>query len=441
MSTGMKTFVTLTLLLALAFFLRWQYVLNSKFDKPIRADAREYVRIAGNLATSHVFSMTANPADSDQPTRPPGYPMFLAVIFALTNSFRSFHWTTIIIQCLLGAATVVITYVLASYALPRPWATITALLAAFSPHLIVTSAFLLTECLYTFLLLAGLTLLVKACRDDTLWVFWFAGFTLSLAIFVRPALAIFPLLCAATIYFHHRQTGKKRKTTVTIATFLLACFLIPAGWSLWRSLPQNARPSGRSLLKVVFVTGTYPNITYRDIPGMPNMEDPNFEKLVDSSYPEIAAKIATDIAREPARYLRWWLLGKPAMFWSGKEIFIEENFDGINFYSMIYTWFDNNSFMGGIRWLMLKLQPVLVILAALSIPFFIRGHDADLPESSAITTLLCLVLLGYFTLMFMVLAPFTRYAMPLGPELFLLAVLAVRNLSIMGKTVFSGMKG
>lgn len=437
MSNQTKTLVTLILLLALAFFLRWQYVLNTKVIDPFRADAHDYVTIAKNLATSHVFSMTANPADSGEPVRPPGYPMFLALIMVLTSSFLSFYWTTLLLQCLLGAATVVITYSLASYALPRPWAIITALLATFSPHLMVLSAFFLTECLYTFLLVAGIALLVKACRDDILWVFGFAGFTLGLAIFVRQPLAIFPLLCTPIIYFCRRPGGTKRKTTYAIALFLFASFFVQASWSLWRSLPQNARPSGHSLLKVALISGTYPNITYRDTPGYPYREDPNFQKLMDSSYLAIISQIGSDISREPLRYLGWWLFGKPAMFWSGHEIFN----DGINIFPVEYSWFDTNGFMGGVRWLMLKLQPLLVILAALTIPLFIKGHYGQLPEPSAITTLLCLVLLGYFTLMFMILAPFARYAMPLVPELFLLSVLAARNLSIMGQTIYRGMKG
>lgn len=437
MSDRTKTIITLSLLVVLAFFLRWQYIINTKFDNPLRADAHEYAVIAENLATAHVFSLTANPADSGNPARPPGYPIFLAGIRLLSSSFLSFYWTTLFIQCLLGAATVAITYGLARYAMSRPWAILTALLTAFSPHMIVMSAYLLTECLFTFLLMAGITLLVKACRDDTPEIFALAGFSLGLAIFVRPPLGIFPLLAAAVIYLCRRQDGEKRKTTKVIALFLLASFMVPASWSLWRSLPQNAVASGPDQLKTAVVCGIYPGINFKDLPGMPYREDPDFPKFMASSYPEIMAKVAGDIAREPARYLGWWLLGKPAMYWSGHELFN----DGINFYPVQFSWFDNNQIMGGARWLMVKLQPILVLLAALALSFFLKGWRGDLPEPAAIATLLCLVLLGYFTLMFMALAPFPRYAMPLFPGLFILAVSVARDLAILGQKKYRGISG
>lgn len=433
MSSRAKTAIALTLLFILAFFLRWQYIVNTKFDNPLRADAREYAIIAENLATAQVFSLTVNPADSANPARPPGYPFFLAGIRMLTDTFQSFYWTTLLLQCLLGAATVTLTYWLASYALPRPWASLIALLTAFSPHMIVLSAYLLTESLFTFLLMAGMTLLVKACRDDRPWLFGLSGTALGLAIFVRPPLAIFPLLAAALLYASRRHLDR-RQTITTVALFLTACFLVPGAWSIWRSLPQNAVASGQDQLKTAFVCGIYPGINFKDLPGMPYREDPEFPKLMASGYPAIMAKIGADIAREPARYLGWWLLGKPALYWSGHELFN----DGINFYPVEYSWFDHNPILGGARWLLVKLQPLLVLLAALAIPFYVKGRSGTLPESAAVASLLCLLLLGYFTLMFMVLAPFPRYAMPLFPGLFFLATTSLRNLVILGRENFRG---
>lgn len=429
MSNGLKNIVTLLLLFLVAFSLRWGYVVNTKINKPpIRADALEYVTIAQNLVTSHAYIYTHKGDTDYYPQRPPGYPFFLAAIYAFTGSMSPFYWTTLMLQCLLGAATVVLTYLLAGQVLSRPWAIATAMLAALSPHLISMCTFFLSECLYTFLLLLGIILTTVAFRKGTRVWFALAGVVLGLAILVRPPLALFPLLGVLPLYLCPNGVAEKSRKVVVIV-FLLAAFSFLGSWTLWRQLTVGSDPSDRSQLKTAVVCGTYPSITFQDKPGMPYKEDPDYARLMAASYPEIVAHVISTIGQEPLRYLGWWTIGKPLMYWSWKDIMN----DGINFFPVDYSWFDTSSVMNFDRWLMLKLHPLLVVAAFVTIPLLLKGHFAGLPEPAGVVVMLCLLLLGYFTVMFMILAPFARYALPLGPELYLLAVLSLRWLLAQGK--------
>ena len=156
---------------------------------------------------------------------------------------------------------------------------------------------------------------------------------------------------------------------------------------------------------------------------MPYREDPDYQKLADMGYPSLFMHVFDQIRAEPTRYLSWWLVGKPMRYWSWK---VEFN-DGINFYPVEYSWFDTNFAMGALRSTMLGIHPFLVILALISIGLFFCNRV--LQPTARVAYLLSFVLVVHFTLMFMVLAPFSRYALPLGPGLYLMSVFVLWKVS------------
>ena len=229
----------------LSFTLRWQYVKNTEIINPIRADAYQYVAIANNLATHGLFTSADPPLQSTPETRPPGYCYFLAGVFKATGSFSSFYLKTLAIQCFLGALTVVLTYFLARFFL-SPWlAFIPAILVTFSPHMIAMSAFFLSESLYTFLQLGSLVLFLHAFQRRNIPYYLLAGAGFSLGIFVRPTLAVFPLICAFTVFITQYWWVKDKETLKKWAFASLAFLIISyssfAGWSLWKQHSFGAR--------------------------------------------------------------------------------------------------------------------------------------------------------------------------------------------------------
>ena len=418
MTENIKQLLMVAFLLVPSFFLRWEYVNNTKIIEPLRADAYAYTMVAKNLAFDHVF--TSKPDHHGKPShdgRPPGYPFFLALIFFLTGSLQAFYYSTLLVQCFIGASTVVLVYILAGFLLPRPWAFLAALLTALSPHMIAMSAYILSESLFTFLLLLAVVLIVWACKKVSAWRFLLAGGVLGLA-FVRPTLAIFPLLCAPIIFFF-KKDERKSQVWVALALFLFASYSLPASWSIWRTASLGFDTVQASQFKTALVAGFYPGITYKDLPGMPYREDPGFQQKMAKDYPDLARHLVKIIQEDPGRYLGWWLVGKPVMFWSWKVFFS----DGINFYPIEYSWFDINPVMKMLRTVMLGIHPVLVILAFIGVVFFCRGQFRE--PTAMVAYLLCFILVAHFTLMFMALAPFPRYALPLGPELYVMSVFSL----------------
>ena len=149
---------------------------------------------------------------------------------------------------------------------------------------------------------------------------------------------------------------------------------------------------------------------------MPYREDPLFWPTVNKGYGAIAAHILERFKQEPVRYGSWWILGKPRLFWSWKLFFS----DGINIYPVGKVWFDINPVMKFLKTIMVRMHPVFVFLAGAGILIFFRKQSHPLSDERRFVYLLCLGTLAYFTLLFMVLAPFPRYALPLGPFLYIL---------------------
>jgi hypothetical protein len=138
----------LALVLRLAFLWR-------QGPPPIVGDSIEYHDYAVHLldAGSYVG------ASGERATRVPGYPLFLAAVYAV---FGRSVLAASIVQCVLGAVTCVLLLGLASEVLPPPWPLYAGLAAACYWGLIVPCAALLSECLYSFFLVLSLRVLYKS---------------------------------------------------------------------------------------------------------------------------------------------------------------------------------------------------------------------------------------------------------------------------------------
>lgn len=431
MTDKSKNILIVGFLLVFSFFLRWEYVEHTEIIQPIRADARAYTLIAHNLAHDHLFTSKADHKGMpSHEARPAGYPFFLAAIVSLTSSFQSFYLTTLLVQCFFGTITVGLVYGLARFLLPPLWSFVAALLVSVAPHMISMSAYILSESLFTLLLTLAMLLIGLASRRESLGGYVLAGIILGLAIFVRPVLAIFPLLCVPVIGFMRRKESLGRLVTI-ITLFLVAAFSLQTSWSLWRRVTLGADAAQARQLKVAFVCGIYPDITYKNLPGMPYREDPEFEKIMTMGYPEILGRIAENIIENPGTHLTWWLVGKPTMFWSWKVFFN----DGINVYPVKSSWFDLNAATNLLRTIMLAIHPFLVFLAFGGVVFHFRRWFREPPNP---IYFLSFLLVGHFTLMFMVLAPFPRYALPLGPALYVMAIHGLQQSFVFVKKRWSG---
>ena len=119
----------------------------------IAGDALEYQTYASSLLEKGRFEGF----DGDRATRMPGYPAFLAAAESVLGSPSAVPW----LQALLGAATCVLLLGLAETLLPAPWPLFCGLAAALSYDMLAPAGALLSESLYSFLLVLALWALLR----------------------------------------------------------------------------------------------------------------------------------------------------------------------------------------------------------------------------------------------------------------------------------------
>ncbi|UPT72688.1 MAG: hypothetical protein M0D55_12135 [Elusimicrobiota bacterium] len=187
-----------------ALLLRAAHAFRAGVAWPPAGDSAEYWEFARSLAETGLYF---GPGGAIA-TRMPGYPVFLAAVRLLLGPSPE---AVIAVQCLLGAAACVLIRRVARRVAPEGWALAAAALAAAYGGLVTPAAMLLSESLYSFLLIASAWALY---REDWTPARRAAGFgLLSGALYlVRPeplpyAGAVILLMPALFPRFGLRQVG------------------------------------------------------------------------------------------------------------------------------------------------------------------------------------------------------------------------------------------
>ena len=156
-------------LFALAMSLRLGAVNNTVIDAPIRADATDYYNYALNLKYHHIYSRERFSGKTPQPDalRAPVYPAFL-VPFVEYPPSGFMLWRISLAQALIDSITVILALSIFRMIMSEGWALGAAFLTAISPHLISSTTYLLTETLFTFLMMLSLWLVVKMIRNSSM---------------------------------------------------------------------------------------------------------------------------------------------------------------------------------------------------------------------------------------------------------------------------------
>lgn len=175
-------------ILAAALVLRVGAALH--WDLPPRTDAYDYDRTAVSIADGRGYPEASVYAGGPGPSafRPPSYPYLLGGVYALTGtSDPAARWEAgRILEALLGVAVVGLTMLIAFQLWGRVTALIAAGIAAIYPPLIYAGTSLLTEPLFTTLLLGGIAAVLQYRREDAR-VRWLllAGVCVGLATLTR----------------------------------------------------------------------------------------------------------------------------------------------------------------------------------------------------------------------------------------------------------------
>ena len=415
----------LVLLLAFAAFVQLTVVSRTVVDSPLRADAGEYFSYAWNLKHFGVYSSAHPPQDAgayDTPSpdrvRTPGYPLFLLAVGSPEPS-EAYLRRVAFVQAGLGVGSVLLAYLIAASFLNRGLAFLAGLLTAISPHLAMTSTYVLSESPFTFLLLASVLASIRAATSARLTTAALAGLLWGACALVRPTAQFLPLvfLALALLVPHLRPLRKP-------AAVLLLCFAaVVAPWVIRNAGVQQPGPS---LMVNSMAHGAYPGFMYDDRPetfGFPYRFDPDYPSHI-VSLGTLLDHLQERFAAEPLRYSRWFLVGKPYFFLSLEDV---QSLD-IQIYPTPANPYYERPLFAWMRELSIDLHWPLMVTGLMGVAL-VAWQSRRAPAGSDVrwlpAALVALVVL-YAIGLHMVVAPFPRYAIPFRPLIYALAMLPVQ---------------
>jgi hypothetical protein len=193
------------------------------------SDTPSYVEPAKALLEDRRF--TEGPGDPDPVFfRTPGYPIFIASVFAATDDNET---AVLTVQVLLSVATAWFAFVVAGALWGQAAGILAALVNALDAAQFRASGTLLTETLAALVLLAFVAIgyRISSRRPPLVpWAF-LLGLTLALATLIRPTTYYLPLLVVVVIVVGFWRAGV-RSWLAVVAAFLVPVVLLVGGWQV-----------------------------------------------------------------------------------------------------------------------------------------------------------------------------------------------------------------
>jgi 4-amino-4-deoxy-L-arabinose transferase-like glycosyltransferase len=213
-------------------------------------DTADYLTIARNLVQEGAFSLEEVGPFSPTIRRPPLYPFFLAGVGRIGGLSE---WTVSTTQVALDAVTAVMVLHLARMVVATRWATAVAIAYGLFPGAIAISSTILSETLFTFVLVASVLVLTLGIQRNRLALTTAGGAGLGLAILCRPvALLYLVMLMLALLGFGPCLAGSRKYAPSTRKLFHVGLLLVGAVAVVAPWLVRCSLVSGQ----FVFVQGT-----------------------------------------------------------------------------------------------------------------------------------------------------------------------------------------
>lgn len=230
-----RILASLALLLLLAISFRFFVALRLATDEP--DDGRVYAQIARNVLEQHVYSHESEPPYVPSLIRLPGYPLFLAAIYAV---FGHGNNTAVrLSQAVVDTATCGLIALVAFQWAPDPErkhlsAAVAFALAVVCPFTAIYAATILTEVPTGFLAVAmvlAATLAFKARTRKRGLALWFiSGVLAGLAVLFRPDSGLFAAAIGTTIFL--TAFGERSNQSPSVFTRLSRAVLLAALFSM-----------------------------------------------------------------------------------------------------------------------------------------------------------------------------------------------------------------
>lgn len=419
--------LVLLFILLLGLDLRMEGVWRTVVDAPIRADAMDYYAYAYNLRNHGVYSRTPDAVYGDPPqltadaVRPPLYPLFL---YPFAGEPPAFSTVTAILvtQAILGTLSLMLAFYIFRSFLSEILAIAATALTAISPHLVSLTHYVLTETLFSVILVGMFFFLAKAGTTSR-YAFCVAGALLAAAALTRPSAQYFIVPLLAPLFLHFDRKSAARAAIMLVLGFMLV--FMP--W-IGRNLYTLGTAADNSLAIYTLHHGLYPNFTYNNntsLYGYPYRADPH-SKEISSSYATVFAEIKRRFETEPWLHLQWYAIGKPVSFWSWD---IVQGMGDVFVYPVESTPYRYLPQFKATHFIMKLLHWPLVILGLIGCAIVwlpLRGITRTKHCDFMLRS--CSLLLIYFTALHVAGAPFPRYSIPLRPFLYGMAMATISML-------------
>jgi len=329
-------------------------------------------------------------------SRPPLYSIFMFMVYYVFGTGNIF--AVRLLQCILGACTAVLTLKLAQKVFSNKAGVWAGLFFALYPAAWGYCDLILSETLFTFLLVAGLIFLVDVPEGQFHKAF-IAGILLGMATLTRTVLVQFPLFLA----LFYLVFSRKRLTYLPkLALFVITFWIVLIPW-----MARNERVFGEPLLTTKSGVDFY---MYNHNPFRLILLNYSLEgkEVLDGVVPWQLSEMERDKLCRNAGIE--WVQKHPWLFLF-KGVRMQWNFFGVE---REYIWSLIAGYWGGIpRWQLflsfLIFAPTIYIL----MPLFIWGVVYSWKNFRAKQNLLLLI--GYFLAVTFVYYGFSRHRTPLNP--------------------------
>ncbi len=376
LTISLITFIAVSFLIKLFFILKYNNSIN------LASDDLNYIKSAAVLIKNDVltYNSTTEPSVFVMPL----YPYFVAGIFKIFGTGLTGLQAIRIIQALISCTIILTAYLTAKHLFNSKIAIITAFIVAFYPPNIITTGYILTETLFTAVLMLLIYLSLKFSASPRYINFILLSIIWTAATLIRPTIGLYPLLLFLYMLIHHKH--KFFKLFKLGIVMLLPFILIMTPWwvrnynEFGKFIPLTASTGNPTL------QGTY--IFYQQKPGETDYYEPGKNALETN---EIEMNLAKQRIKEGFKnnflgYLIWYTIGKTAFLW------------GSPFYWQVYL---------GIPKIFVVIVHSLLLFGIIFIFTLFRKNFSRymLPASTLL----------YFNIVHCMSMAFDRYAFPLMP--------------------------
>ncbi len=301
--------IFILLSLSIKLFLIFEY----KNRLTLSSDDINYIKSAIVLLKKGIFTFQ----NVNEPTVfvMPLYPFFLAFIFKIFGFGFIGLQAVRIIQAVFSCVTILLVYFTAKKLFDYRTAILSAFFTAFYIPNITTAGYMLTETLFTMLLIFLIFLSLQFTNEPSIPKFTVLGGLWALVTLCRPTVALYPVLLAAYGYFYRRM--RVYRMLKLFLAMLMSFTIVMLPWWI-----RNFKEYGEFIPLAISSGNPMLQGTYIDY--VQNADNIVYYKLgknaIETNNNEVGAaklRIKKGFQEDFWDYLEWYTVKKTVLYWCG----------------------------------------------------------------------------------------------------------------------------